>query len=167
MFEKLKKGHEVETIIIENGGRTLRMGGRLRLYGGHIYDSYSGETYPVITRPLLAYRGKKSIPVYLIDHDAGVTVQLETTGEGGGSERIDIPEDAEITIDGNRYAGVTCELVRSEAVAKLSTDPQLISRVLSSHILADQFGAPLAGREKILFLLAGMVLCFLIMQMFG
>lgn len=167
MLEKIQTDEKVEAIIIENFGRTIRQGGQVIKKGGILKDPYNGESYPIVTKPLLAYRKNKSTPVYLIDRDAGFTVTLTTEStDKSSTTTIEIPK--EYQEEEIKWGGCTCEIHRDpETVAKLSCDPLLGGRVMESTILQDEFGTPLTGSEKIKFILAGMVICFILLKMLG
>ncbi|EHQ36448.1 hypothetical protein Metlim_2397 [Methanoplanus limicola DSM 2279] len=168
-MKKLNRGEEVECMVIENGGRTIRRDGTMEHYGSMLFDHFLQEAYAVVTKPMLSYKKKKGCPVYLIDRDAGVTVTLERS-EGEELQTMTFestPEKpSEIIINGNKFSGWTATFERTEQVINLNTNPALVGRALSSDMLREQFSAPLSGREKLIMILVGLVAGLLLGLMF-
>lgn len=129
MFEKLRSaGETVEVMILENNGRTIRRDGELTKEGPILYDPMLNESYVITEKPLLAYRKKKSVPVYLVDRDSGVTVIMEKVqGEGVQSVDLKIPDGTEPISSpdapGARPPGVFGSLFRPEPERLIFRDP--------------------------------------------
>ncbi|WOF16823.1 hypothetical protein F1737_09035 [Methanoplanus sp. FWC-SCC4] len=167
---KLSKGENVECMIIENGGRSIRRDGVMQHVGDILNDDFLQEAYAVVTKPLLSFKKKGGgIPVYLIDRNAGVTVYLEKE-ETGKTQRLKFestPENPiDITINGKSFAGWTTVFERAESVIKIKTNASLVGRAIKSELLRDQFSAPLSGREKMIMLLVGIIIGGVIGLMF-
>lgn len=130
MFEKLRSaGEPVEAMILENNARTIRRDGELTKEGPILYDSMLNEAYVITEKPLLAYRKKKSMPVYLVDRDSGVTVVMEKIpGEGVQSVGIKIPNGTEPISSpdapGVHPPGVFGSLFRQEPERLVFRDPE-------------------------------------------
>lgn len=97
MFEKLRSaGEPVEAMILEHDARTIRRDGELTKEGPILYDAMLNEAYVITEKPLLAYRKNKSVPVYMVDRDSGVTVKMEKVqGDGVQSVGIKFPDGTE------------------------------------------------------------------------
>ncbi len=166
---KMSKGETVECMTIENGGRSINRDKMMQHIGSQLHDSFLQEYYSIVTKPLLSYRKGKAKPVYLVDRDAGVTVYIEReeTGKKISETFVSTAEKPlDIQIDGKKISGQTVTLERSEALMKLTTNPHLVGRAIESKMIGDNFSAPLSGREKMIMLLAGMLIGLFLGLMF-
>lgn len=130
MFGKLRSaGEQVEAMILEHDARTVRRDGKLIKEGPLLYDSMLNESYVITEKPLLAYRKNKSVPVYIVDRDSGVTVVLEKVqGEGIQSVDIKIPDGTEPLsppdAPGASPPGVLVSLLHPEPERLIFRDPK-------------------------------------------
>ena len=83
-------GETVEAMILEHDARTIRRDGTLTKEGPLLIDNMLNEIYAITERPLLAYRKNKSVPVYLVDRDSGVTVRMDKISGPGGTQSIGV-----------------------------------------------------------------------------
>ena len=73
---------------MRHDARTIRRDGTLTKEGPLLIDNMLNEFYAITERPLLAYRKNKSVPVYLVDRDSGVTVRMDKISGPGGTQSI-------------------------------------------------------------------------------
>ena len=55
---------------------------------------------------------------------------------------------------------------RAEQIIRLNTDPSLVGRGIASPLIGEAFSPPLSNREKIMMLLAGVVVGIIVGLMF-
>jgi len=159
------RGEIVEGMIIENGGRSLQINGKLEKYGGILYDAFTGEGFAISAKPLIKYKKNKSVPVHLIDRDAGVTVSLKRI-IGTQIQKLTLPDVKELIIDGKNFSGWTCTLERPECFYELVGMSKLIGAAVSSETIRQNFTPPMSGRERLLNICIGGIIGLIFGVMF-